>query len=231
VTVVAVFLAALAGCALFWLWRQGVTSRPWLEEGASGEAGSERDPGASAAFGLGVFLAVVGALFALLAASYLMRMGGADWRPTPAPPILWFNTAVLAASSGAMRLASRAAARGERDDLEIALAAAAVLVLLFLAGQFSAWRRLSAAGYFASANPASAFFYLLTGLHGAHLIGGLAALARTARAVWRGVDAAVVRRNVDLCAIYWHFMLLVWIGIFALLNGWGHIFASRMSMS
>jgi cytochrome c oxidase subunit 3 len=40
-----------------------------------------------------------------------------------------------------------------------------------------------------------------------------------------------VRRNVDLCAIYWHFMLLVWIGIFALLNGWGHIFASRMSMS
>lgn len=222
-TIVAVFLAGVAAVALWWLSRQGLTARPWLEEGASGDIASGGVPAASATtMGLRVFLTVVGALFALLAGSYVMRMAGADWKPLPAPAILWFNTAVLAASSGAIHIARTAAARGERDRLETALAAAAVLSVLFLVGQLSAWRQLSEAGYLASANPANAFFYLLTGLHGLHLIGGLAALARAADAVWRRGDTRAARRSVELCAVYWHFMLLVWIGIFALLTGWGN---------
>lgn len=216
-SVLAVFLAAVAAVSLWWLWRQDVTTRPWLEEG---ETASHAAPAAPVAtIGLRVFLTVVGALFALLAGSYLMRMAEADWRPAPTPTILWFNTAVLAGSSGAMQIARAAAARAERERLETALAAAAVLVILFLVGQLSAWRQLSADGYLASTNPANAFFYLLTGVHGAHLIGGLAALARTAKAVWRGDDARAARRSVDLCAVYWHFMLFVWLGIFALLCG------------
>lgn len=216
-SVVAVFLAVVAAVALWWLWRQGLTARPWLEEG---ETASRPAPAAPVAtIGLGVFLAVVGALFALLASSYLMRMAGADWKPAPVPAILWFNTAVLAASSGAMQIARTAAARSARERLETALAAAAVLAVLFLVGQLSAWRQLNEAGYLASTNPANAFFYLLTGLHGLHLIGGLAALARTARLVWRGGDRAAASHSVDLCAVYWHFMLFVWLGIFALLCG------------
>lgn len=219
-SVVAVFLAVVALVALRWLWRQGGATRPWLEEGASGDAASRDLPVApDATIGLRVFLAVVGAVFALLAGSYILRMAGTDWRPLPAPAILWFNTAVLAASSGAMEVARRAAGRDERDALETALAAAAVLVVLFLVGQLSAWRQLREAGYLVSTNPANAFFYLLTGLHGLHLVGGLAALARTARVVWRGDDPRAARRGVELCAVYWHFMLVVWLGIFALLCG------------
>lgn len=213
-SVVAVFLAVVAAVALWWLWREGLAARPWAEEG---ETVSRRSPPAPVAtMGLLVFLAVVGALFVLLAAAYLMRMAGADWKPAPAPAILWFNTAALAASSGAMQIARNAA---ERARLETALAAAAVLAVLFLVGQLSAWRQLNEAGYPASTNPANAFFYLLTGLHGLHLIGGLAALARAASAVWRGGDARAARHNVELCAVYWHFMLFVWLGIFALLFG------------
>lgn len=217
-SVAALFLALAATVALCWLLRQGVLSRPWLEEG---EAVFRPEHRASAAtVGLGVFLAVVSALFALLASAYLTRMAGTDWRPPPAPAILFVNTAILAASSGAMQIARGAAANGERERLETALAGAAVLAFLFLIGQLSAWTRLIDAGYLASTNPANAFFYLLTGLHGAHLIGGLAALLRTTSAVWRGADARAARASVDLCAIYWHFMLLVWLGIFALLAGW-----------
>ncbi len=221
--VVAVFLAIVAAGALWWLSRQGLTTRPWLEDGAGGETALQSAPAVSTTtMGLRVFLTVVGALFALLAGSYVVRMAGADWKPLPTPAILWFNTAVLAASSGAMQLARSAAARGARDRLETALAAAAVLTVLFLVGQLSAWRQLSEAGYLASTNPANAFFYLLTGLHGLHLLGGLAALARAAAATWRHANSKAARRSIELCAVYWHFMLLVWIGIFALLTGWGN---------
>lgn len=218
-TIVGVFLAIVAGVALWWLFHQGVTTRPWLDEG-EGVAFSAGPSATTSTVGLAVFLTVVGALFALLAAAYLTRTLGADWKPPPTPSILWFNTAVLAASSGAMHVAGSSAAGGDRDRLETALAAAGVLVALFLVGQLSAWRQLSDAGYLASTNPANAFFYLLTGLHGLHLIGGLLALAFTARAVWR--QRAEARRSVELCATYWHFMLLVWLGLFALLTGWGH---------
>jgi len=79
------------------------------------------------------------------------------------------------------------------------------------ARQLWAWRELAAQGLYASSNPANAFFYLLTGTHALHLVGGLAALARTARAAWSGRGGAELAASVELCAIYWHFLLFVWL--------------------
>ena len=72
-------------------------------------------------------------------------------------------------------------------------------------------------GYFAKTNPANAFFYLITGLHGLHLLGGLVAWGWTSAKVWRGFDIARVRLSVELCTVYWHFLLVVWLVLFALL--------------
>ena len=80
-----------------------------------------------------------------------------------------------------------------------------VLALTFLAGQLLAWRQLNAAGYFLAANPGNAFFYLFTGVHGLHLLGGLVALGMTADKVWRGFEVNHVRLSVRLCAVYWRF--------------------------
>ena len=102
---------------------------------------------------------------------------------------------------------------GVRD----ALLAGGVLALAFLAGQLLAWRQLDAAGYFLASNPANSFFYLLTAVHGLHVLGGLVALARATAKVWRGRDVDQVRLSVELCAIYWHFLLFVWLVLFALL--------------
>lgn len=221
--IVLVVLVPIAAIAAWWLSRQGLATEPWLDEGASGDILSRAaSPASPARIGLGVFLAVVASLFALLAAAYLMRMTETDWRPLPAPQILWFNTGALIASSAALQYA---ASRAQPYRLEAGLIAAAIFALAFLLGQLSAWRQLSVAGYFAATNPANAFFYLLTGLHGLHLIGGLAALARTADTAWRRLDDEAARQSVELCAIYWHFMLFVWIVIFALLTGWGDDFA------
>ena len=68
-----------------------------------------------------------------------------------------------------------------------------------------------------STNPANGFFYLITGLHGLHLLGGLVAWGRTSDKVWRGFEPAQVRLSVELCAVYWHFLLVVWLVLFALL--------------
>ena len=76
-----------------------------------------------------------------------------------------------------------------------------------------------------AANPANAFFYLLTGVHGLHLVGGLVALGRTADKVWRSFAVNQVRSSVQLCAVYWHFLLALWLVLFGLLTPWVGEFA------
>ena len=220
------FLTLVGVVVAWWLLRQRLTSKPWLEEGPVGEVpGTGAVSLPAATIGLGVFLVVVGTLFALVISAYSMRMAMADWRPLPVPDLLWFNTGLLVASSVALQLAQVAVKRGRMEDLKLGLLAGAGFALLFLAGQILVWRQLSAAGYFLASNPANAFFYLLVALHGLHLSGGLVALGRSANRVWRGSDRRDrIRRSVGLCAAYWHFLLLIWLVVMALLMGWANDF-------
>jgi cytochrome c oxidase subunit 3 len=222
------FLAIVGAIAGWWLSHQRLTAKPWLEAGAIDDfpaTGASLQPAAK--IGLGVFLAVVGSLFALLISAYLMRMNMAsmeqgdinlgDWRPLPVPKLLWLNTGVLIASSAALQWAWVSARRRETGRLRAGLYLGGLCALVFLGGQLLAWRQLSAAGYFLSADATAAFFYLLTGVHGLHVLGGLVALGRTITKSWRGIGVEKLRLSVQLCAIYWHFLLLVWIILFGLL--------------
>jgi cytochrome c oxidase subunit III len=214
---VLLFVAIIAAIILWWLSRQRLFAKPWLEEGLAGEfpgAGPSQLP--TAKIGLGVFLVVVGSLFALFLSAYVMRMEMADWRPLPAPTVLWLNTGLLILSSVALQWAQVNARRGDLEGVQTGLLAAGVLALAFLAGQVIAWRQLDAAGYYLASNPANTFFYALTALHGLHLLGGVVALGRTSARAWRGVAPAKLRVSVELCAIYWHFLLLIWLIVFAL---------------
>jgi cytochrome c oxidase subunit 3 len=83
-----------------------------------------------------------------------------------------------------------------------------------------AWRLLTASGYLLAGNPANSFFYLITGLHGLHLAGGLVALGRTGEKMWRGVALAQLRPSLGLCTTYWHFLLIVWLVLLAMLTGY-----------
>ena len=106
------------------------------------------------------------------------------------------------------------------DGVILGLLAGGVSALTFLAGQLLAWQQLRVAGYFVASNPANSFFYLITAVHGLHLMGGMAALGRTTAKVWRGAKMPQVRLSVELCTIYWHFLLLVWLVLLGLLTGW-----------
>ncbi len=223
--VVLVFIVVVAAFAGWWLSRQRLTAKPWLEVGVIGDA-AEPDSPMTAKLGLGTFLVVAGSLFALLVSAYAMRMSVADWRALPMPTVLWFSTGLLILASLALHMAVIAARSGEPGPLRSSLLAAGVCSLAFLIAQAMAWRELAASRYFTASNPASAFFYLVTAIHGAHLIGGLVALGRTsARAFATGqkLIAEIPREltlSVELCAIYWHFLLLVWLVLFSLLMRW-----------
>jgi cytochrome c oxidase subunit 3 len=166
---------------------------------------------------LKVFLGVVTVLFMLLIVAYAGRMVYEDWRPAPQIRLMWANTLVLFLGSVGLELAQYAVRRGNQKLLHRSLLAAGLCTLLFLMGQAQAWRELSALVFFKVTNPAIAFFYLITGLHGLHLIGGLVVWGQTLVRLWRGFELEKVRQSVEMCTLYWHFLLLVWIVLFGLL--------------
>ncbi len=196
-----------------------LTEKPWLQDqGAVVELYARRAfdlP--TAKLGLRVFLGVITVVFSLTIVIYSDRMLVPDWRPLPEPWILWLNTALLILSSVGLQWARVAAGRGRLDGVKLGLVAGGAFAWAFLAGQLWAWQQLVALGYFAATNPANAFFYLVTALHAVHLLGGLVAWARTANKVRRGYEADQVRLSVELCAVYWHFLLVIWLILFGLL--------------
>jgi cytochrome c oxidase subunit III len=176
--------------------------------------------------GLWVFLAVVSSLFGLFASAYTMRMTGhaglAVWQALDEPNVLWINTLVLVLASGAMQIARN---RTDADDLKGGrsyFVAAGLLTVVFLAGQMLAWQQARAGGQVGPGSPAYSFFVLLTAVHGLHLIGGLWVLGRTTARIFRVEANNVVARSrlrlsAQLCTTYWHWLLLIWLGVFALL--------------
>ena len=215
----------LAGVVVWWLAVRRLTTRPWEAQGTSGgrdSAGTLGPP--PARVGLWILLAILTSFFALFITGVWMRMGHGmahglthDWHPLTEPRVLWVNTVLLALGSVAMQWARVATNRGEARRARFAWLLGGAFAVAFLVGQYVAWRQLQAAGYYAADNPANASFYLLTGVHALHLGGGLVAWIRTATRMARGAGLEDVRLGIELCTVYWHYLLLVWLVLFALL--------------
>jgi cytochrome c oxidase subunit 3 len=214
-----VFLALLMAVFVAWLVGQSINVRPWVAQSAA--AGHTRHlPEAATAprVGLGVFLAVATSVFALTISAYMMRMHMAsDWRPLPEPPLLWINTGILLLGSIALQWAWSAAKRERDDTFRLGLAAGGACAIAFIIGQCFAWQQLNAAGYYLASNPANAFFFMMTALHALHLLGGLVAWVRTMLRARRGSAPSQVRESVGLCAVYWHYLFVVWAILFGLM--------------
>lgn len=190
----------------------------------AGMAGWAASPGLSYAArrtGLWVFLAVITSLFMLFGAAYVMRMGASDWQPLRYVPVqLWLSTALLVVACAAWEAARRHAhsVAGRWAGM-----LGCVFSLAFLFAQWSAWQAMTAMRYRVDGNPADSFFFMLTGLHGLHVLGGVAAAMLAGRALLRGgaaMDGLARYRlagSIALCAQYWHYLLALWLVLFALL--------------
>ncbi|NKB99446.1 MAG: cytochrome-c oxidase [Pseudomonadales bacterium] len=218
-----IYLAVLMIVVVWWLVKQTVSLRPWVAAPAADTVRSEgvRSPMTEAALpssklALGVFLAVATSLFALFISAYSIRMEYGDWRPMPEPMMLWINSGILVLSSAFLQYAWNSAKRQNEAGTKFGVLAGGSLALAFVIGQLLAWQQLSDGGYGIAENPANAFFYTLTGVHAIHLAGGIFALLKTVRRVWRNdSSSASVELGVELCTIYWHYLLAIWVILFS----------------
>lgn len=188
---------------------------PGIPHGAGGEHDHRNG---AAGIALWAFMGVAGSLFSLFLSAYVMRMDGTDWHPIAMPWQSWLSTALLVAGSIALQQASTAARAARWRQADTLLLAGGGFALAFLAVQLWAWQVLLSSQVTLTGNPAGSFFYLLTAMHGLHVSGGLVGWALTARRAGRG-DRARLAWSITLCARYWHFLLALWVVLFAAL-GW-----------
>ena len=173
--------------------------------------------------GLRLLLTVVSVLFFLFIVAFLMRSQYPDWQPLAVEvshplfdkQVLWLNTAYLLLASVCLQWARVVARVKNTFTLKLGLILAGLFSGAFVTGQLVFWQQLYQQGFVVDSNPALSFFYIFTGLHGVHVLIGLLA--------WVGALAAMFRHSgklgqyVELCAIYWHFLLGLWLMLFALL--------------
>lgn len=160
---------------------------------------------------LWLFIGVATTLFSLFLVAYGMRMREApDWSPIALPWQLGLSTALLVAGSALMHRAGRAARAGQGAAAQRLLVLGGAAAMAFIGSQLWAWQALVDARVVLAGNPAASFFYVLTALHGLHVLGGLVAWSvASSEQAWR----------IELCARYWHFLLAVWLVLFAALAG------------
>ncbi len=164
------------------------------------------------------FLAVVTVMFGLFITAYFVRMELDDWRPMPESPLLWLNTALLFLSSITLQWTQNVLKKEHFKKLKIGLVLGALLTVGFVYGQVTVWGQMQGEGYFLYNNPANAFFYVLTGIHAIHVLGGLFVWTKTIIKYWSGAELEDLKLSTELCALYWHFLLLVWLVLFALIS-------------
>jgi cytochrome c oxidase subunit 3 len=166
---------------------------------------------------LWVLLTGIVMLFAGLTSAYIVLRGVPSWQNIEMPGLLWFNTIVLVASSFTIDLARRAVSHNRISVMQKWLIASGLLGLAFIAGQLVAWQQLVNAGVYLPSTLHSSFFYVLTGIHGIHLLGGIVGLGYVLRLAVRSRLTIFNSEPLRLCATYWHFMDGLWLYLFILL--------------
>lgn len=193
---------------------------PKGKNGGGGDEGKKRPnkPVSPSRYYTGIAVGIVAVLmfFMALASAFLVRKGGPDWVPVHIPVLLWVNTCVLLASSGTLEVARKRLAQSDVLGFRRLWLVTTVLGVIFLTGQVVAWRILVNQGMYLASNPASSFFYIFTGAHALHLLGGVAALIYVAR---RNYETAKITRTVaaEVTSYYWHFMDALWLFLLALM--------------
>lgn len=197
---------------------KSVTAKPWERKGVIGglkpEGAFDTSPEKVV---VSFFMVVATVIFSLFTVSYFIRMELPDWQPLAEPSQLWFNTGLLVASSVLFQWARNIVSAGHKANLISAFIGGGVFAFLFIGSQLMTWEELQAGGYFMSSNPANAFYYLLTGVHAVHLLGGLWFWSKSSIRLLSGAEAEDVKLSIQLCTLYWHFLLIVWLVMFAIL--------------
>ena len=188
-------------------------------------AARERDLNSLYVLAVMVVLIIVTMTFgALIVAFYFRSQVALNWNHIVLPPVLWFSTAVLLVSSAVSEVARRRLRAGDQRGFFRLACVTTALSALFLTGQLTAWVQILKTGVLLDKNPHPSFVFLFSGLHGAHILAGIAGwvwlLMRT-RVPASGRKYQMNTRVVaNAVTIFWHYLDLLWIVLFVLLLTW-----------
>jgi len=168
-------------------------------------------------FAMWLFIVTVVMLFAAFTSAYIVRKAEGNWLEFELPSILWANSVVIILSSFSMQWAYFAAKKDNFNTLKIAVSLTAVLGSFFIVGQFMAWSELVQNSVFFVGNPAGSFLYVITGMHGLHLISGIIFLSIVLYSSFRYKVHSKNLARIEMCVTYWHFLGVLWLYLFIFL--------------
>lgn len=171
-------------------------------------------------FAMWLFIVSIIMLFAAFTSAYIVRKAEGNWLQFDLPDLFWVNTIILLLSSASMHWSYILAKKDNIDLLKIAVVITTVLGFAFLVGQVYAWKDLVGAKvWFAGAqsNPSGSFLYVITGLHGVHLISGIVFLVIVLVSTFRLKIHSKRLARIEMCATYWHFLDILWLYLFGFL--------------
>ena len=202
--------------------------KPWLNSAENlslirADSSSDTWPAKTA---LKFFLAVVSVLFMLFTITFLSRsqsvdfqaLSGEPWLPLNDASQLWINSTLLLIASVCMQVSVYFYKKLQYNFFLLSLLLASLTTIAFILLQIHVWQLLTQNGFFIYSNPANSFFYLLTGIHVLHLAGGMFALIRVYVIYWRQGHQLHLLASLRLCAVYWHYLLAIWLYLFFLLT-------------
>ncbi len=197
-----------------------ISQKPW--EASQAILDNEHDGKtlavSKAKLGVRTIMVVSTVIFSLFVVSYSDRMLIHDWRNLSEPWLLWINTVILILTSIVFHRAKILAENNEFEKTKKSLFVVGFLTFSFITGQLLVWKHFVNLEQYASSNPANAFFYVLTAIHGLHVLGGLYFWAKVTTQLFKeNYNVLKIKQNIELCAIYWHFLLIVWFVLFGLM--------------
>ncbi|MHC5019908.1 MAG: cytochrome c oxidase subunit 3 [Planctomycetota bacterium] len=195
----------------------GGAAQAW--DGRRDDAGGP--PISTEKLGLLVLITSLAMLFVgLLSGHVIYKSSLPQWPPAGFPGIphgIWVSTVVVVLSSAALIWADRAGRAGKLAGFRTGLALAALLAFAFLVAQAWLWGDCVRAGLKFKANLYGGMFFLATGLHAAHVLGGLGILVSAWIRSLRTADPATMRNRMELTGLYWHFVGALWLVLFTVL--------------
>jgi len=197
-----------------------LSQKPW--EASQAVIDNEHDgktlDSSKAKLGVRTIIVVSSVIFSLFVVSYSDRMLVHDWKSLSEPWLLWINTSILILTSFVFNKTKIFFDKNNFEKAKNSLLLVGFLSFAFITGQLLVWQHFINIGQYASTNPANAFFYLFTALHGLHLLGGLFFWGRATTKIFsENFSVSKVKQSIELCAIYWHFLLIVWLILFGLM--------------
>ena len=168
-------------------------------------------------FALWIFIASVLMIFAALTSAYIVRQADGNWMLFDLPDSFWITSAIILASSVTMHWAYLSAKKDNLEATKLAISLTSVLGLAFLIGQYIAWGDLVERNVYFVGNPSGSFVYVLSGLHGLHIIGGVVFLFIVLVATFRFKVHSRSLDQIEMCATYWHFLDGLWLYLFVFL--------------